>query len=171
MATKLQDESPSMGRPTLPLSRGLYGRELQALVRAVLDTPCTARPKPWHVILLQDAGTLKRIVRLLPDVECEEDAAHAILVCGDTQSGGPLGELVADCYDATTSLLLTARAKRLCPRCATFFPHRDRMEQARRVLGIPPTVIPFSIAVFPRRLVHAPDGILMVANVHRETWR
>ena len=160
---------PAQGK-ALPFSRGLYGRELQALVHAVLTSSFSGGSKTGHVVLVQDPDILRRIGQLLPDIGPAHDVAHAILVCGVCPKDRPLGPLVADCYDATTNLLHAAHLRALRPLTASFFPDRAAMQAVRKLLSIPEDVLPFSITVLRRRLVKAPEELLAAPNVHHDTW-
>ncbi len=124
------------------------------------------------MILIEQPLTLSRVARWIPTgMENPGAISYALLVCGPSEPEAPLGELVADGYDATTGLLLTARLNGCSPRCHNLFPDTDRMDEARRLLGIPETVIPFSVALISRPMRCPPDVVSELAHVHRETWR
>ncbi len=147
----------------------IHEADLEALLRALLNTPFVGRRKPWQVVLIQNPELLEQLGSLFPGSP-SQDASYAVVVCGDRKVQRQLGPLISDCYDATTSLLFTARMKLLRLRTMRTFPHRQQIAALRELLGIPEHVIPYSVTLLRRRLAESEPASVRHARIHFERW-
>ena len=144
--------------------------DLSTLVQALLGTRFVGQMKPWHILIVQDRSTLDALRGQMPGVAPQEPPSFALVVCGDRQVKRQLGPLISDCYDATTSLLLACRMKRLRLRSTRVFPQRRRSRAVRELLGLPGTVVPYSVTWLAGRPDISSVGSASQAYVRRETW-
>lgn len=163
-----EDES-ALGRVPIPFHSLAYGADLRVLLRAPLETSFVGQRKPWHIILIQDLATLEEVGRIVPDLRHFE-AGCAMVICGDRAAQAQLGPLIADCYDATSSLLFTAHAREFRPHSARLFPDAATGARIRELLAIPAHVIPFSVTTFAGRLCDETVTTAQERLLHVESW-
>lgn len=150
MATRWLKTNPSWAGCQSPSKTPARHERDQTLLDAALSASFVGRRKPWHIVLITDPVGIEDLGRVIPQVitACVERPKSAVVICGDRSVQKQLGPLVANCCDATDSLLYAAHARSLRPHCASLYGTGKLVEQLRIVLGIPKHVIPFSIVAF-----------------------
>jgi len=168
----MSKEKSALGRVPVPFQSPAERVDYRALLEASLATPFAGRRKPWHIVLIQDPAVLKELGRIIPELAMsrERDPNCAIMICGDRSVKKHLGALVADCYEATTSLLHTACCHSLQTEHGRFFPDPERAKRARELLGIPKHIVPFSVAAFEEDLDMAASSVADWVGIHMDSW-
>lgn len=63
--------------------KGVSREDLETIVEAALSAPSACGKRPWHVVVIEDAKTRKRVTEAMEWFKPVEEAGAAILVCGE----------------------------------------------------------------------------------------
>ena len=148
--------------------------ELGIILKAAMAAPSGRNQQPWAFIVLTDPATLEKLAEGLPYAKMLPQAGAGLVVCGysapPTRPGGrDLWE--QDCAAATQNILLAAEAMGLGAVWTAVHPYPEREEYIRRVLGIPSSIIPFSVIPIGHPVGdEQPKEKFRQSNVHWERW-
>ncbi len=115
------------------------------ILEAAMAAPSAGNQQPWQFLVMQNRETLAKIPGFHKYAQMMKTAPAAVLVCGDTAREVHKGYWVQDCAAATQNILLAAHALGLGAVWVGVYPRSERVEGFRRLLGIAPEVIPFSL--------------------------
>jgi nitroreductase len=141
------------------------------LLKAAMSAPSAGNERPWHFIVLTDRSLLDEIPKFHPYSAMLRQASVAILVCGDPSLEKHAGYWVLDCSTAAENLLLAAHAKGLGAVWCGVYPTADRVENMKKLLGLPAPVIPFALIPlgFPDEFKEGEDRF-DPSRVHQNGW-
>ena len=144
---------------------------VEQLLRAAMHAPSAGNQRPWHFIVVRNRAVLAEIAQLHPYAQMLRTAPVAILVCGDTQLDRYAGFWVQDCAAAVQNILLAAIDLGLGTVWVGVHPMEDRVEPIRRLLFLPPPVIPLALIAVGHPLVQeAREDRHDPARIHHERW-
>ena len=115
------------------------------LLKAAMAAPSAKNFQPWHFVVVRDRALLEAIAGASPYAGMARQAQLAIVVCANPDADPQQTWWVQDCAAATENVLLAANALGLGAVWLGFYPREDRIEAARRILGVPEPIIPFSV--------------------------
>ncbi len=122
------------------------GREsIQALLQAAMAAHSEGDERPWHFVVIEDLVTRERIAEIHPSAHIVAQAPVAILICGDQTLQKHVGFWVQDCAAATQNILVEAQPLGLGAMWLGIYPVEGRVQNIRKLLDLPPTVIPLSV--------------------------
>lgn len=166
-------KDPILGRRSVRryTAQGVEEKDVRTLLEAGMSAPSAGNERPWHFVVLRDRRTLESITEFHPYAQMLKECAGAILVCGDPSLEKYPGFWVQDCSAATENILIMAVKLGLGAVWLGIYPVEARVEELRKLLGIPSEVVPFSLVPFghpaeERKLIDRYDG----ERVHRERW-
>ena len=141
------------------------------VLKAAMSAPSAGNERPWHFILLTDRAILNEIPKFHPYSAMLKHVSIAILVCGDITREKHKGYWVLDCSAATENILLAAHAKGLGAVWCGVYPTEDRVENMKKLLGLPEQIVPFSLVPlgFPDETKYAEDRFDS-SRVHLNGW-
>jgi len=122
--------------------------KIEMLVRASMAAPTAVDKRPWEFIVVTDRNILKKLADALPYAKMTAQAAAAIIVGGDItkQWGGTDAEYwKMDCSVASENILLAAESLGLGAVWTAVYPEKTRIENVRKILGLPDAVIPLNL--------------------------
>ena len=122
--------------------------KIEMLVRAGMAAPTAVDKRPWEFIVVTDRTILKKLADALPYAKMTAQAAAAIIVGGDItkQWGGTDAEYwKMDCSVASENILLAAESLGLGAVWTAVYPEKTRIENVRKILGLPDAVIPLNL--------------------------
>lgn len=120
----------------------------EALCRAGMSAPSGVNRQPWEFIVIDDKQLLSELANSLPYAKMAAEAPMAIVVCGNRErflDGDDSTLWEQDLSAASENILLAAHALGLGAVWTCLYPHPDREDAVRRVLNIPPNLIPFNL--------------------------
>lgn len=120
----------------------------EALLRAGMSAPTGVNRQPWEFIAVNEPEVLKELADSLPYAKMAAHAPLAIVACGNSErflADEDSTLWVQDLSAASENILLAAHALGLGGVWTCLYPHADRIEATRRILGIPQGIIPFSL--------------------------
>lgn len=118
---------------------------IQEIIKAASGRAFVGRKKPWHFIIVRDRNTLDKLRWSFPDSKVLQKASIAVVLCGDQQIQAQLGNLISDCYTASSNLVFAAYANALQPEWVRAFPDKERINELRKLLDLPEYVLPFTL--------------------------
>lgn len=154
-----------------PVSR----EQLDTLVRAAMAAPSGRDMRPWKFVVVDDAAVMDSLSRQLPYAKMLQEAAAAIVVCGDMsivdKSGNPSVNWQFDCSAATQNLLLAAEAMGLGAVWTGVHPYEDRLAAVKRALLLPEHIIPLNVIPIGYPKGEAlPKDKYAAENIHYNGW-
>ena len=119
---------------------------VRKLLQAAMAASSAGDQRPWHFVVVEDRETRERMADIHPFAHMLPQAPVAILVCGDPTLQKHAGFWVQDCAAAMENILIEARALRLGAVWLRIYPSEGRVQSFRKLLDLPPHVIPFALA-------------------------
>lgn len=145
--------------------------QVKQLLEAAMAAPSGHNRQPWHFIVVRDRATLLEVPKFHNYSKMLEQAALAIVVCGDTELEGGTGFWVQDCSAATENILIAAKAAELGAVWLGVYPDDGLVKGVRNLLGIPERIIPLCIISLGHPLEEKPRGNRFRDDkVHRDKW-
>ena len=144
---------------------------VEALLRAGMAAPSAGNQQPWQFVVIRDKGLLSAITEVHPYSKMLPFAQIAILVCGDPRSGKWPQYWDQDCAAATENMLIAAEQLGLGSVWLGVHPLTERVEGVRALLGIPDSIVPFSLLPvgWPAERKEPADRY-DAARVHTDRW-
>ncbi len=132
--------------------------QVKRLLEAAMAAPSAHNRQPWHFIVVRDRNTLLEVPKFHNYSKMLEQAALAIIVCGDLETEGGTGFWVQDCSAATENILLAAKAAGLGAVWLGVHPNEALVKGLRGLLGIPERIMPLCIISIGHPLEEKPPG-------------
>ncbi|MGC8742118.1 MAG: nitroreductase family protein [Candidatus Sumerlaeaceae bacterium] len=144
---------------------------LRELVAAGMQAPSAGNQQPWQFVVVDDPELIQRVPEFHPYAQMADTAPAAILVCGDLSLEQRKGYWVQDCAAATQNILLAAHALGLGAVWTGVYPREERVGGARKLFGIPDTVIPLALIFvgYPAERP-APENRFCEERIHWNRW-
>lgn len=131
---------------------------VENLLRAAMAAPSGRDIRPWSFVVLNDTSRYDEIFGDNFNKRMYKEAAVVVVVCADTTVvrpprdnpdapavQQPNGIWRDDMGAVTENLLLAAEAHGLGACWTACYPYSDRMEPVKSALGLPATVVPYSV--------------------------
>lgn len=154
--------------PTRPVTR----EQLHTMLDAAMHAPSARNSRPWEFIVLTDPEKIRAAKSYVLGSQCDTATALIVVVAvPDRQVNYCEGNHLNDCGAATATLLLQAWELGIATCWCGLYPVQERMDAARKALGLPDHVIPFcSIPMgFPAETPDA-KGFYDESLVHYDRW-
>lgn len=144
---------------------------VRQLLQAAMSAPSAGNQQPWQFVVITERRLLDEIPRFHPFAAMLKEASVAIMVCGDLRLEKNKGYWVQDCSAATQNLLLAAHAKGLGAVWLGVYPREDRVVNARKLLGLPESVVPLCLVPlgYPAERIPSTERY-DASRVHSNTW-
>ncbi len=148
-----------------PVSR----HDVKMMLEAAMAAPSASNLKPWHFVVVTGRETLGKLAEVHPHGKMLSEAPLCIAVCGDLTISESFW--VQDCSAATENLLLAASALGLGSVWLGVYPRQDRVDNIRKVLKLPETVMPLNlISIGHPAEEKEPRTQYDEARVHLQHW-
>lgn len=131
---------------------------MENLLRAAMAAPSGRNIQPWSFVVLTDKSRYDTIFEGNFNLNMFKQAAAVVVICADTTVvrpprdnpdapavQQPNGIWRDDMGAVTENLLLAAEAHGLGACWTACYPYPDRMEPVKQTLGLPATVVPYSV--------------------------
>jgi nitroreductase len=118
------------------------------LVKAGMAAPSAVDKRPWDFIVVTDKKILKELSDKLPYAKMTQNAAVAIIVCGNIEKqyqGKDSVFWIMDCSAATENILIAAESLGLGAVWTAVYPEKERINSVKKILNIPENVIPLNV--------------------------
>lgn len=155
-------------------NRPLPADTFDILTRAAMSAPTGVDRRPWDFVVVTDRDVLEALAKNLPYCKMAAQAQGAIVCCGDSSrflDGDDSTLWVQDLSAASENILIAAHALGLGAVWTAVYPHPDREQTVRSILGIPADIIPFNIIPvgYPTH-DYQPRDKYDATRIHRERW-
>lgn len=146
-------------------------KDIKEMLRAAMAAPSAGNEQPWHFVVVSERKLLERIPDFHPHAAMCRQAAAAILVCADPGLEKHPGYWVQDLAAATQNILLAAHAIGLGAVWVGIHPRSEREDGMRRLLQLPPQIIPFALVPFgdPAENI-GPAERFDPSRIHHNCW-
>ncbi|MBO7576228.1 MAG: nitroreductase family protein [Bacteroidales bacterium] len=131
---------------------------MENLLRAAMAAPSGRNIQPWSFVVLNDTSRYDEIFGENFNMGMYKQSAAVVVVCADTTVvrpprdnpdapavQQPNGIWRDDMGAVTENLLLAVEAHGLGACWTACYPYKDRMEPVKKALGLPATVVPYSV--------------------------
>jgi nitroreductase len=145
--------------------------ELKRLLEAGMAAPSGHNRQPWHFVVVRDRATLLEIPKFHNYSKMLEQAALAIIVCGDSELDGGTGFWVQDCSAATQNILLAAKAIGLGAVWLGVYPNENLVKGVKGLLHIPDKIQPLCIISIGHPMEEKPPANRYIQDrIHAGSW-
>jgi len=143
----------------------------EVLLKAAMHAPSGRNRQPWHFIIVSDREILKKLAEISPSWKMLEEAANAIVVCGDLNLEDSESFILQDCSAATQNILLAAHELGLGSVWLGVHPKEDRLKPLIEILHIPAHILPVSMVSIgkPDESREQPDRY-NIDRIHQDRW-
>ncbi len=108
--------------------------DIQVLLEAAMAAPSGSNRQPWEFVVVRDRALCRKLGDTHAYSKMAAEAAVVFVVCGHEARSA---HWVEDTSAATQNLLLAAASLGLGAVWVAVYPHADREEYVRQLLGIP----------------------------------
>lgn len=144
---------------------------VRSLLQAAMAADSAGDGRPWHFLVIEDAGIREQMPRMHPFGHIILQAPVAVVVCGDETLQKYPGFWVQDCAAATENILIGAQTIGLGGAWLRIYPVEGRIQSLRKLLALPADVIPFSLVPIGYPLEqNAPNARYDESRVHIDRW-
>lgn len=144
---------------------------VRQVLAAAMSAPSARNARPWRFVVISDRELLSEVPKINPNAPMAEQAAVAVLVCGDLSLEKSAGYWVVDCAAAAENMLLAAHALGLGAVWTGVYPRQQRIEGLRRLLALPEGVVPHSLILLGYAAEHPPaEDRYRPDRVHHNRW-
>ena len=143
----------------------------EIMLKAAMHAPTARNKQPWHFIIITDRTILGKLAAVSPSWKMLDEAASAIVVCGDRNLEDTESFIIQDCSAATQNILLSAHELGLGTVWLGVHPREDRLVPLAKILGIPENILPVSMISVgrPDEIREQPDRY-NVERIHQDGW-
>ncbi len=146
---------------------------VELLLRAGMAAPSAMNSQPWEFIVLRDERVKAAVAAVGTHWGMLKNAPLGILVLANLEGyrASRTEFFVQDCSACTQNILLAAQTMGLGGVWLGLYPNEQRIEEVRRVCGIPKAVIPVTLVSigYPDNRP-APRGLFIAEKVHADTY-
>ena len=119
---------------------------LRDLLEAGMAAPSACGKDPWHFIVVRDQAMRSALAEALPYGKMLVSSPAAVVIVGDLADthDQQLSYMLQDCSAAIENILVAAHMLGLGTCWVGIHPREDRIQEVRRVCGIPEAMTPIS---------------------------
>lgn len=144
---------------------------MEDLLEAAMAAPSAGNQQPWHFVVTEDRSRMEAIASYHRYAQMLNDAAAAVLVCGDTRDAKHVDYWVQDCSAATQNILLAAHAVGLGAVWLGIYPNAERVQRTSALFDLPDGVLPLCcIAMGYPAEEKGPSDRFDADRIHRDHW-
>lgn len=151
--------------------RPVEEKKIEILLQAAMQAPSARNSQPWHFIVITERRLLSAIPEFHPNAKMLLQAPAAIMICGDNRIEESIEYINSDCSAATQNLLLAAHNLGLGAVWLGIYPRERRVEELRKLLGIPITITPIALVALGYAAEDKePEERFQPKRVHWNRW-
>jgi len=120
---------------------------LLRIAKAGMAAPSAMNVQPWAIVIVSDRKKLDELCAALPYAKMLEKASAAFVICGDPRKDETIAakHWTVDCAAMSENILLAVHSLGLGAVWTAVFPDGPRLDSVRRIIGIPPEIIPLNV--------------------------
>lgn len=145
--------------------------QIETILKAAMHAPSACNQQPWHFVVVNSRERLNAITEVHPFAQMLKQAPLAIIVCADQTLETCPGNWPIDCSAAMQNLLLAAHAIGLGGVWVGIHPREERVEEIRKLFGLPAYIQPLGLAAIGYAQNPLPEvDRFNPSRIHRENW-
>ncbi len=146
-------------------------QHIEIILKAAMAAPSAGNQQSWRFVVVTDRERIAAVQATTEYGKMLDDAALALVVCGDTRSLKHPSMWEQDCSAAVQNALLAAHALGLGACWLGFWPKKERTEPLKEALRLPEGVEPLAtLAIGQPADEKPPSERYDPAFVHRNRW-
>ena len=155
--------------------KSISSEQIEKLMQAAMAAPSGCNAQPWEFLVIQNKGTMNKIMEIHPFSSMLKEAPLVIMVCADKEkfpSKVPNVELwPQDCSAATQNIMLEAADMGIGSVWLGVHPREELQKPLAKLFELPQNIIPFSLISlgYPKGDV-TPKNKFDKNKVHFEKW-
>lgn len=151
--------------------KAIAAEHYEVMLKAAMHAPSARNRQPWHFILINERPVLKSLSEVSPSWKMLDEAAGAIVICGDPELEESESFIIQDCSAATQNILLAAHELGLGTVWLGVHPKEDRLIPLKNILHIPEHIVPVSMIAIgnPAEEREQPDRY-NTGRIHQDRW-
>jgi nitroreductase len=124
----------------------ISSEQIEMLLKAAMAAPSAGNRRPWQFVAVTDPERLAAMAESHPHAKMLREAPLCIVPCAEPGRSYPevADYWVQDLSAATENVLLAAVGLGLGAVWCGVHPREERVAAARRILGIPDSIVPFA---------------------------
>ena len=126
-------------------SQSVSDELINRLLTAGMSAPSACNQQPWHFIVINDQSILKKLTSISSAYSMLDNAAVAMLICGEPETTVLRHFWEQDCSAATENILLAAQAHGLGGVWLGVHPDEKLVNPIRDILKVPEHIQPFAM--------------------------
>jgi nitroreductase len=145
--------------------------DLKTILDCAMHAPSANHGMPWHFIVVRDRASLGEIAETNRWAAMAQQAALAIIVCGDEKLQVEKGFWMLDCSAAAQNILLAAHALGYGAVWTAVYPDEGLIAKVRGLFNMPENAVPLCIVPIgvPAEKI-APEARYDGARIHQDKW-
>jgi nitroreductase len=153
------------------INKNIPEEYFEVMLKAAMHAPTAPNRQPWHFIIVSNREILKKIAEINSSWRMLDEAACAIVICGDRNLEDAESFIIQDCSAATQNILLAAHELGLGGVWLGVHPREDRLQPLLEILHIPDHILPVSMVSIgrPDETREQPDRY-NVERIHLDGW-
>jgi nitroreductase len=153
------------------INKNIPEEYFEIMLKAAMHAPTARNRQPWHFIIITDRKILKKIADINSSWRMLNEAACAIVICGDRNLEETDSFIIQDCSAATQNILLAAHDLGLGGVWLGVHPREDRLNPIIEILHIPDHILAVSMVSIgkPDETREQPDRY-NVERIHQDRW-
>ena len=119
--------------------------QVNEIIKAAMYAPSAFNNQPWQFIAVDKKEILDKIFKIIPHAEMLQQAAAAIIVCGDKNLEENINLIALNCSAATQNALLAIHDLGLGAVWVSAYPVEGTITGLKKLFNLPENIVPISI--------------------------
>jgi len=119
--------------------------QINEIIKAAMYAPSAFNKQPWQFIALDKKEIIDKIFKIIPHAEMLQQAAAAVIVCGDKDLEEDINLIALNCSAATQNALLAVHDLGLGAVWVSAYPVEETITGLKNLFNLPENIVPVSI--------------------------
>ncbi|MFZ0456670.1 MAG: nitroreductase family protein [Ignavibacteriaceae bacterium] len=152
-------------------AKAITENQLNEIIKAAMYAPSAFNNQPWQFIAVDKKEILGEIFKIIPHAEMLQQAAAAIIVCGDKNLEENINLIVLDCSAAVQNALLAIHDLGLGAVWISAYPVEEAMTGLKNFFNLPEYIVPIALLSigYPDEAVTAEERF-KTEKIHFNNW-
>jgi nitroreductase len=126
-------------------SKEINKDQVNDILKATMYAPSAFNNQPWQFLIIDKKEILDQILKIIPHAEMINQAAAAIIICGDKNLEPNINLIALDCSAATQNALLAIHNLGLGAVWISAYPVEETITGLKKLFNYPDNIVPISI--------------------------
>ena len=145
--------------------------QVNEIIKAAMYAPSAFNKQPWQFLAVDKKEILDKIFKIIPHAEMLQQAAAAIIVCGDKNLEENINLIALNCSAATQNALLAIHDLGLGAVWVSAYPADETITGLKKLFNLPENIVPISVLSigYPDEVVPAEERFIP-EKIHFNNW-